>query len=235
MKIIPTAQECRAARLAGAAYLFALPLSFFAEFYVMGRIVSPHGAGMTASNLAANQQLFRLGTASNFAVFLADCILIASLYLVLRQINRLVATIALVVRIMETALLFVAILFDMQAIKLLDNTTYMSGSDQQTLALLARWSLSGHGAAYNFALVLAGTGSTLFCYLWWKSGYIPKPLAALGMVASLILAVSTFAAIPLANAQTLLGPTLYGGPIGIYELLMGGWLLIRGIQHQART
>jgi hypothetical protein len=110
----------------------------------------------------------------------------------------------------------------------------MSGSDHQTVALLARWSLSGHGAAYNFALVLAGTGSTLFCYLWWKSGYIPKPLAALGMVASLILAFSTFAAIPLANAQTLLGPKFYGGPIGIYELLMGAWLLIRGIQHQAR-
>ncbi|MBV8798868.1 MAG: DUF4386 domain-containing protein [Alphaproteobacteria bacterium] len=229
MGAVPTRSERLAARLAGAAYLIALPLSFFSEFYVLGAVIDPNSMSETAHRLQEHQQLFRLGTASNFLVFVADGVLIASLYWVLRRVNPFAALLALVWRVLETALLFAALVFDAQAARLMGGSSYLSGQSPTQLALLARLAISGHGAAYNFALVLAGLSSTVFALLWWRSGYIPKWLAGFGVVASILLALGTFIAIPFPAARSVITSDVYGDPIGIFELVLGLWLLFIGL------
>ena len=150
-----TDSQRSAARFVGAAYLFAIPLSLFSELYVFSHLLDGGSLAQTAHNIVAHERLFRLGTASNFLAFAADGVLIAALYLVLGPINRGLALLGLVWRVIETAILYVALLYDMQAVKLLDATPYLVGTPPAELAMLARLALSGHGAAYNFALVLA--------------------------------------------------------------------------------
>jgi hypothetical protein len=233
MELALSREEQMAARIAGAAYLFAIPLSIFSEFYVFGRLLDPQSLAVTAQRIASQQLLFRLGTASNFIVFVTDGVLISALYLVLRRIDRNLALLALVWRVIETALLFVALLYDMQAIKLLGGTAYLSGADPNELALLARLAISGHSAAYGFALVLAGLGSTVFAILWWRSGYVPRWLAGLGVLASVLLAIGTFIVIPFPAAQAVFNSAVVGTPIGLFELAMGGWLLFKGLPVHA--
>jgi hypothetical protein len=228
--ITPDESERFAARLAGAAYLIALPLSFFSEFYVFGRVIDPNSVTGTAHLLQAHQQLFHLGTASNFLVFVVDGILIASLYWTLRRTNPFAALVALIWRTLETALLFVALLFDLQVAKIVSAPSYLVGQPSSELATLARLAISAHSAAYNSALVLAGLGSALFAVLWWRSGYIPKWLAGFGVIASVILAIGTFAAIPFPAARSIFTADVYGDPIGIFELVAGAWLLFVGIR-----
>jgi hypothetical protein len=55
------------------------------------------------------------------------------------------------------------------------------------LQALARVSVSAHADAYNIGLVLAGLRSTPFYYLWFKPGFIPRALAAWGMIASFLM------------------------------------------------
>lgn len=227
----PNESERLAARLAGAAYLIALPLSFFSEFYVFGKVIDPNSLTGTAHLLQAHQQLFQLGTASNFLVFVLDGILIASLYWILRRTNPFAAVVALIWRTLETALLLVALLFDMQVAKIVSAPPYLAGQSSSELAMLARLAISAHSAAYNSALVLAGLGSAIFAVLWWRSGYIPKWLAGFGVVASAVLALGTFVAIPFPAARSFFTSDVYGDPIGIFELVAGVWLLFVGIRR----
>ena len=87
--------------------------------------------------------------------------------------------------------------------------------------------MSGHGAGYGVGLVFAGLRSTLFCYLWFKSNYIPRALAAWGMLASFLMGACAFSFIIFPELQKVVGVGIYGAPIFFFELTMGFWLLLR--------
>src|SRR5437016_12355253 len=99
-----------AARVVGAAYVVALIPAVFAEFYVRGQLVVSGNAAQTALNIVAHERLFRLGIASNLAVFAIDVVLFAALYVVLKPVNRSLALLALGWGLIETASLVVAAL-----------------------------------------------------------------------------------------------------------------------------
>ena len=69
---MPDDTQRTAARVVGAAYLIALVPAVFAEFYVRGQLVVAGNAAQTALNIVAHERLFRLGIASNLAVFAID-------------------------------------------------------------------------------------------------------------------------------------------------------------------
>jgi Domain of unknown function (DUF4386) len=59
----------KAAKVVGLAYLFALPPAIFAKFSVRAQLNAFDDAAQTARNIVAHDRLFRLGIASNPAVF----------------------------------------------------------------------------------------------------------------------------------------------------------------------
>jgi hypothetical protein len=71
-------------------------------------------------------------------------------------------------------------------------------------------------------------GSTVFAYLLLKSRYVPKAIAAWGIFSSLVLAVVTLAIIVFPGLGAL--ELTYMMPMGLYEVGLGLWLLIKGIQ-----
>jgi peptidoglycan biosynthesis protein MviN/MurJ (putative lipid II flippase) len=80
----------------------------------------------------------------------------------------------------------------------------------------------------SVGFVLLGLGSAVFAYLLLKSRYIPKALAGWGIFSSLVRAVGTLAIMvfPSLGAVGL----VYMMPMGICEVGLGLWLLIKGIQ-----
>lgn len=223
----------KAARVVGLAYLLAIPLALFAEFFVSGQLIVGDGA-RTAQNIISHERLFRLGIASNLSVFALDIILITALYVVLKPVNRHLALLAAFWGLVETAILVVATLNDFEVLRVLGGADYLQVFDAERLQALAKLSVGGHGAGYNVGLVFAGLRSTVFCYLWYKSDYIPKPIAALGVFASLLLAVRTFTAIIFPELAEVVTIIYYGGPIFIFEVTMGIWLLLKGIRPSGR-
>jgi len=90
-------------------------------------------------------------------------------------------------------------------------------------------SIAHHYGIILIAAALVGLGSAVFSYLWLKSGYVPGALAVLGVFGSLLLAASTFAFIIFPDLTRILAPW-YMAPIGIFEVTMGGWLLLRRLR-----
>jgi hypothetical protein len=96
-------------------------------------------------------------------------------------------------------------------------------------------SIGAHGSAYGVALLLFGFGSPVFCYLWLRSGYIPKPLAVWGLLASAWIGICSFTFIVFPDLTKVITIGYYGGPIFLFELTIGLWLLIKSLRPGTLT
>ena len=220
----------RAATVVGFSYLLALVPAIFAEFFVRDRLVVVDNAAHTALNIVAHERLFRLGIASNLTVFAIDVALITALYVVLTPINRSLALLAAAWGLIETAILVVVTLSDFDVLRILSGAVYLQAFEVDRLQALARLAISAHYDAYNVGLVFAGLRSTAFCYLWFKSGFIPRVIAGWGVLASFLMGAFAFAFIIVPELAKVVTVAMYGGPIFLFELTMGFWLLLRGLR-----
>jgi hypothetical protein len=228
LRTIAPAQHT-AAKVGGFLYLFLMATSFFAELYAHGRLIVAGDAMQTAKNIAANERLFRVGTASELIMFTGDVILLWALYVVLRPINRNVALLAAFLRLVQGSICAVATLNDFAVLGLLNGADYLRAFDAQQLQALVRLFLGVRGTGLQIGVVFLGWGSAVFSYLWFKSRYIPRALAALGIFSSLVLAIVTLAILVFPPLEAVVG-LAYMAPLFIYEVGLGIWLLVKGIQ-----
>ena len=225
----------RAATVVGFTYLCALAPAIFAEFYVRARLVAFDNAAQTVLNIVTHERLFRLGIASNLTVFAIDVALITALYMVLRPVNRNLALLALGWGIVETAILVVVTLTDFNVLRILSGAHYLQAFDANRLQALAMLSIGAHHDVYNVGLVFAGLRSTTFCYLWFRSGFILKGLAVWGVGASFLMGAFAFAFMIDPELAKVVSVGIYGGPIFLFELAMGVWLLWKGLRTPGRS
>jgi uncharacterized protein DUF4386 len=213
-----------AAKIVGIAYLVALVTANFAEIYVPSRLIVANDATRTAANIIAGARLFRLGIAADLITFAIDVVLIVALYRVLRPVNRSVAMLATLWRVIETAVMVVATLTRFDVLRLLSGAEYLRGLEVDQVRALARLSVGAYGSAYQVGLFFFGLGSATFAWLWWQSRYVPRLLAGWGIFAAALVSmyVLTITVVPdLANSLML--PSLI--PIAVFELAIGVWLL----------
>lgn len=222
-------EQQTAARVAGFSFLFLMIPAMFAEFYARGSLIVSGDAAQTAINIAASERLFRLGIVGNLITFAGDIVLILALYVVLRPVSKNLALLATFWRLVETAVLGVIVLNDFTALLLLGGADYLRAFDTQELQALARLFISVQAAGYRIGMVFLGLGSTVFSYLFFKSRYIPRWLAAWGLFASSILALVTLALMIYPQLSAFVVPA-YFAPMFLLEVILGGWLLFKGIR-----
>jgi hypothetical protein len=220
--------QSKAARLAGLLYLVAMATGLFAEFYVHfpSTLVVSGDAVKTASNIMANERLYRIGIANNLITFAIDVVLIWTLYILLRPVNRNLALLAVFFRLIETTIACIAIIISYVAMQFVSDDDHSKAFDTNEIQAL---SILHDTYALSFVVVaiFLGSGSTIFNYLLFKSRYIPKALAVWGIFASLLLLMSQFAIIIFPAIEKIIIPACYG-PIAIDEIALGFWLMIKG-------
>jgi hypothetical protein len=221
-----------AARVAGFLYLAQMATAVFGESFVRGRLLVAGDATQTASNIVQAERLFRLSIAGDLVTYAAVIVLTWALYVVVRPVNRNLALLAVLFRIAEVAILCVATVNSLVALRLLSGAEYLKTFEAGQLHSLARLVLSAQGIAMNIGFIPLGLGSAVFAYLLLKSRYVPRALAGWGIFASLVLAIVTWAIIVFPGIGEVMG-LAYMAPMGIYEVGLGLWLLVRGIREPA--
>jgi hypothetical protein len=78
--------------------------------------------------------------------------------------------------------------------------------------------------------VFAGLRSAVFACLWFRSRLVPRALAGWGVFASVLLSACTYVLIIFPELAKTISPAIYGGPIFLFELTMGLWLVIKGLR-----
>ena len=231
--IVDEAQR-KAARVVGVCYLLTNAFGIFAVSYARGRLIVPDDAAQTAANIITHETLFRLGIAGYLGAMLTDAALLTALYVVLKRVDQNLALFAAVLRLVETVIGVVATLESFDALRFLSGAENLQVFRPDQLQVLARTPIAAFGAGVNVSFVFLGLGSAVFGYLWVKSGYVPQWLAVLGVFGSLLLAAGSLAIIIFPRIADWAEPA-YMAPMGIFELTMGFWLVIRGLRSPAAT
>ena len=160
--------------------------------------------------------------------------LITALYVVLRSVAPNLALAAAFWRLLETASLGITALNDFDVLRLLSGAGYLQPFEADRLHTLARLSIGAHGAAYQLGLFFFGFGSTVFCYLWFRSGYIPRALAGFGVFASALVVICAYLFILFPKLADIASPGCYA-PIFFFELTLGFWLLLKELPPSGLT
>lgn len=222
------------ARIAGFMFLFALFGAVFGNFLVRSRLYVSGDATETANNIVAHERLFRIGIAVELATCAGVVILAVALYTLLKPVNRGLALLALMWWVGEAAILGV-VLFSSFAVLLLllSGDAYLAVFEPDQLHALATFFSKMYYYTYDIALAFFACGSAVFSYLLLTSRYVPRILAGWGIFASLSALIGIFIMMIFPDTIAALG-ILSTVPIGIYELILGIWLLVFGIKTQAR-
>jgi Domain of unknown function (DUF4386) len=216
-----------AARLVGILYLLQMAAGVFG-FWAKGQVIAP-GAAETAANLAASGRLFRLGLAADLLTALIVIGLTVALFMVLEPVRRGVTLFAAFLRVAENAIGGMTVLNAFVALRLLGGAGYLEAIDDRQLQAMARLFLGIQGQGLQIAFVFLGLGSAAFSWVWLQSRYIPRAIAIWGIFASLTLSIVTLVILVVPALGQILGLT-YMAPMGIYEVGLGVWLLVRGLR-----
>lgn len=215
------------ARWTGFLLVATNATAMFAVF-TRGSFVAPRDPAQTAANIAGGEMLFRLGLTFELLTVAGVIPLLAGLYVVLKPVNARLAVLGAAWRLIENALLAVLPLASFTALVLIGGGDFMRSLDRAAAGDLAYALLRVHGQSFQAGFLFLGLGQIVFSLLWWRSRYVPRWLAGLGIAGS---AIMTAMAIGI-----LIWPPLYGrvgmaymAPMGAYEIALGLWLLIRGI------
>lgn len=212
-----------AARIAGLMYLVTMATAVVSDMVVKSSLIIRGDAVRTAQNIAASMGLHRFGIVCEIATSAGVIVLVWALYVLLRPVNRDVALLAVFLRLVEVSLSFVMVLHASYAQRLLADSSYLQAIDPGHLQVLAYTALGGQGTAQTLMFFLLGLGSGAFSFLLLRSGYVPRALAALGIMGSLMLSAYALLifAYPAARSAGVL-PML---PLGVFEVTLGFWLL----------
>ncbi|NHQ87699.1 DUF4386 domain-containing protein [Iodobacter sp. HSC-16F04] len=216
-------QRVRLARIAGAMYLATIAFALFGEAYVRSSLLDGSSAARSAANLIASNSLYRIGLATDLLTFVGVAVLVWALFLLLREIDSHLAVLALIFRTIELGVHFSAIAFGMVGMSLLGGGEYTGGLTQSQLHSMVGMVLHGQMAGLGIGFIPLGLGSAVFAFLLFRSGYVPKILAAWGILASVLLASYSFGVVLSPNTSDYFVAGML--PMFIYEVSLGFWLL----------
>lgn len=242
LRTIEPAQQT-AAKVAGFLYLLTTVMAVYAEFFVRSRLIVSDDAARTASNIAANAHLFRASIVCDLLMAAGVVILNLALYQLLAPVHRSLALFAASWRMFEVSTHAAAAVSSFVVLRVLSGADYLRAFEPGQLQALARLFVSAHGSGYIVALLFFGLGSTTYFYLLVRSRYVPRVIALLGFVGSALTVLFVLARMmfpawePAAIAAVRELPTvalvllaIFFAPILAFEVILGVWLLAKGVR-----
>ncbi|HEV7661798.1 MAG TPA: DUF4386 domain-containing protein [Allosphingosinicella sp.] len=172
------------ARLAGALYLGAMIL-YVAPLLVFGGLDVPGDFARTARNIASSEASVRVALGSQLLGFVAIALLAWAFYMLLAPVERALALLGLLFRMVEAVLMALGNVLWFVALK---NYTEADGG-----AFVDRLLTAGINSAFQFAMICSSIGSLLFFFLLFRSRMIPRLLAGFDMGASTLALLFAFA------------------------------------------
>ena len=211
------------ARMTGILYCLVILAGVASEIMVHNFIIVPGDIATTVNHITAYESVFRLGFVISLARFAVFIFMVLALYKLLRPVNKDGALVMVAFALVSISIGMVSLLFQYAAPLLL------SHSDYSTLFTTDQWQAQvqffinlqrlGDKAAQILTVWLLPLG-----YLIYKSGFLPKTLGALMVMAGVgyVTDFLVFFLLPNLNWQV-------AGLAFLAELPFPLWLLMKGV------
>jgi len=214
------------ARIAGILTLLIVVFAPFSMLYVPSTLVVRGDAATTANNIMASEWLFRLGMASDSIVFLIEIVLTVLLYVLLKPVNKTLSLVAAFSRLAMTTIQGINLLNHFIVLLLLSGAGYVTVFAPDQVHALVLLFLNAH----EYVVLIWGLFFSLhlfvFGYLVYKSGYIPKIIGVLLVVAALPYLIQGFGNILFPQYKGIFASI---GFLSSIEIALPLWLLIKGV------
>ena len=235
MSVVAAAQSSqpdeihRYARYAGVAMLLSIIFGALGEAYLPGRIIVSGDAAATAANITAHPTLFRMTFATYLVEGFCDIILCVLWYIILKPVHRNLALISAFVGVVSMITFAVAQSHFWASSIILKDAGGMTAFTEQQRAALAYLSLRTATMIATLFFCFYGTASAIRGFLIMRSGYLPKVLGILLMIAGagFILRSLTYILAPAYGSSLMLMPMAVAG------IPLTFWLLVKGVDQAA--
>jgi hypothetical protein len=212
----------KAAKIAGFARIISMIPAIFANFFVLPRLIVPGEAATTANNIIANELLFRMSICSWTIVFILDLVMAWALYVLLKPVNRSLSLLAAWLSLIHVAIAGCALFNHFSVLHLLSGADYLTVFEAGQLHAQVMSFLNGFDYGFLIGMVFFSLHLLVLGYLILKSGYIPKILGVLLIIASLGYLIDSFGMFLSPNFPQIGLFTFIG------ELIFAIWLLWKG-------
>jgi hypothetical protein len=184
----------------------------------------PGDAATTAANIMADALLFRIAICIYLIVAILDVVVAWGLYVFLKPVNKSLSLLTAWFRVVYAGILAIVLVNFVVALQLLSGADYLSAFETDQVHAQMMLFLDAFGYGWTIGLAIFGLHLLLLGYLVFKlSGYMPKILGVLLVIASLGYLIDSFG--------KLLSPN-YDANIAIFtfigEVLLIFWLFIKG-------
>ncbi|MDQ6689316.1 MAG: DUF4386 domain-containing protein [Gemmatimonadota bacterium] len=215
------------ARLAGLLYLVMSVLGWFSLMYVPSAFFVRGNATATAANIMNGELVYRLGILSEVVSQTLFLFLALLLYDLLKDVDRKQARLMVALVAVSVAFEFANCLNLIAPLILLSGADYLSVFNKPQLDALALVFIKLRGEGLGVVSLLWGLWLLPFGVLVFRSGFFPKVLGVLLVVACFAYVTDSVTSILVAAPMhALSNATLILGSIG--ELSMVLWLIVMG-------
>jgi hypothetical protein len=219
----------KTARIAGILILIITAIAPFSMMYIPSTLIVPGDATATASNIMASEGLFRLGIVSDSIVFLIEIVIVVLLYVLLKPVNKTLSLIAAFFRLAMTVIQGINLLNNFNALILLSGADYLKVFEPEQLHTLVLLFLNSHEYVVLIWGLFFGLHLFFLGYLVYKSGYIPKILGVVLIIAFACYQIQGWGKILLPHYEKIFNSI---GLISVIEIAFALWLVIKGVRDR---
>jgi len=211
------------ARMTGILYFLVILTGVASEIMVHNFIIVPGDMTTTVNHITAYEAIFRLGFVISLARFVVFIFMVLALYKLLRPVNKDWSLVMIALALVSIAIGMVSLLFQYAAPLLLSrngySTLFTTDQWQAQVLFFINLQMLGDKASQILAVWLLPLG-----YLIYKSGFFPRILGVLMVMASLgyVTDFLIFFLLPNLNWQV-------AGFAFLAELPFPFWLLMIGV------
>jgi len=201
----------------------------FGVLYVPATIIVAGDAMTTASNILANELLFRMGIVGSLAVQVIQIFVVLLLYKLFKSVSKSHASFMVVFALVGIPIAMLNTLNRLATLLVLNGADYLKVFEANQLQALVLLFLNLNEQGQVIATIFWGLWLFPLGYLIYKSGYFPRLLGIwviIGGVGYVLDSLTHFVLPNYANYEAVLLPVVTLMTLG--EILFGAWILLRG-------
>ncbi len=226
------ASQRKAAKVAGLIFLFIVIGWTLNWTLVDSKLIVAGNATATVNNIMANELLFRIGITNQLIFSISGVVLALALYIILKPVNKNLALLALFLKLTEAILGAVIALCSFIALLILKGQALTVFEPEQIQTLVGLF-LNGRISISAIPMVFLGINLMVFFYLLFKSKYVPRILAGFGILSYALIFIYALITLLLPNYAAILIIQIFCWvPSILFELVIGLWLLFKGVNVQ---
>lgn len=214
----------KTARITGFLYLLLIPLGVFGIIYVPTTLIIPGDIAATASNIMANELLFRLSIVSALVAQLVNIFVVLLLYKLLKPVNKTHAALMVIFLLLAIPIAFINELTHVAVLFLLSGSDTLKVFTVDQLHALVSLFLDLHEGGIFIAHVFWGLWLLPMGYLVFRSGFLPRMIGIFLMIGCFGYLLDSLIFFLLPNFDVKVSEFTFIG-----ELFITFWLLIKGV------